>query len=87
MPLRSKPTRTTHVSKLPPWRKREKIIHLDDLVLRRTLLAYLGQFTRPLVEELAGNLGESLGWNGERKAAEVKRTLEILADRHGVKLW
>ena len=67
--------------------KREKIIHLDDLVLRRTLLAYLGQLTRPVVEELADNLGESLGWNGERKAAEVKRTLEILADRHGVKLW
>jgi glycerol-3-phosphate dehydrogenase len=67
--------------------KREKIIHLDDLVLRRTLLAYLGQLTRPIVEELAGNLGESLGWDGERKAAEVKRTLEILADRHGVKLW
>jgi len=64
--------------------KREKIIHLDDLVLRRTLLAYLGQLTRPLVEELAGDLGESLGWDGERKAAEVKRTLEILVDRYGV---
>ena len=64
--------------------KREKIVHLDDLVLRRTLLAYLGQLTRPLLEELAGDLGESLSWDGVRKAAEVKRTLEILADRHGV---
>ncbi len=64
----------------------EKIIHLDDLVLRRTLLAYLGQLTRPLVEELAEALGESLGWDGKRKNAEVVRTLEILADRHGVRL-
>ncbi len=66
--------------------KREKIVHLDDLVLRRTLLAYLGQLTRPLLEELADRLGESLGWDGAQKKAEVSRTLEILADRHGVRL-
>ena len=66
--------------------KREWIIHLDDLLLRRTLLAYLGQLTRPLVEELANALGESLGWDGLRKKTEVARALEILADRHGVKL-
>ncbi|HEY5269888.1 MAG TPA: glycerol-3-phosphate dehydrogenase/oxidase [Anaerolineales bacterium] len=66
--------------------KREKIVHLDDLLLRRTLLGYLGQLTRPLVEELANALGESLSWNGLRKKAEVMRTLELLADRHGVRL-
>jgi glycerol-3-phosphate dehydrogenase len=66
--------------------KREKIVHLDDLLLRRTLLGYLGQLTRPLVEELADTLVESLGWDGLRKQTEVMRTLEILADRHGVKL-
>lgn len=66
--------------------KREKIVHLDDLVLRRTLLAYLGQLTRPLLEELANSLGESLGWDGEQKKTEVSRTLNILADRHGVRL-
>jgi glycerol-3-phosphate dehydrogenase len=66
--------------------QREKIIHLDDLLLRRTLLAYLGQLTRPLVEELANTLGESLGWDVLRREAEVARALGILADRHGVKL-
>ena len=66
--------------------KREKIVHLDDLVLRRTLLAYLGQLTRPLIVELSIALGDSLGWDGAQKKAEVVRTLEILADRHGVKL-
>jgi glycerol-3-phosphate dehydrogenase len=66
--------------------KREKIIHLDDLILRRTLLGYLGHLTRPLVEELANALGESLGWDGDRKVTEVRRMLEILADRHGVRL-
>ena len=66
--------------------KREKIIHLDDLVLRRTLLAYLGQLTRPLLDDLANELGQALGWDKEMEANEVKRTLEILADRHGVQL-
>jgi glycerol-3-phosphate dehydrogenase len=66
--------------------EREKIVHLDDLVLRRTLLAYLGQLTRPLVVELSIALGDSLGWDGAQKKAEVVRTLEILADRHGVKI-
>jgi len=65
---------------------REKIVHLDDLVLRRTLLAYLGQLTRPLIVELSIALGDSLGWDSERKKAEVLRTLDILSDRQGVNL-
>ena len=73
-------------SEIDSMAKREKIVHLDDLVLRRTLLAYLGQLTRPLVMELSTALGNSLGWDGEQKKAEVVRTLEILADRHGVRL-
>ena len=65
--------------------QREKIVHLDDLLLRRTLLGYLGQLTHPLVEGMATALGEALGWDEMKKKAEVMRTLEILADRHGVK--
>jgi glycerol-3-phosphate dehydrogenase len=65
---------------------REKIVHLDDLVLRRTLLAYLGQLTRPLVVELSITLGDSIGWDETQKKAEVVRTLDILADQHGVRL-
>jgi glycerol-3-phosphate dehydrogenase len=66
--------------------EREKIVHLDDLLIRRTMLAYLGQLTRPLVEELADALGESLGWTGTQKKTEVGRTFAILIDRHGVRL-
>jgi glycerol-3-phosphate dehydrogenase len=83
-PLRNDPHYTR--SDIAGLANREKIIHLDDLVLRRTLLGYLGQLTRPLLEELADSLGESLGWDGERKNSEVRRTLEILADKHGVRL-
>jgi glycerol-3-phosphate dehydrogenase len=65
---------------------REKVVHLDDLLLRRTLLAYLGQLTRPLTEELANALSDALGWTEDQKKAELAHALKTLADRHGVKL-
>lgn len=64
----------------------EKICHLDDFVLRRSMLAMLGRVTREIIEELARALGNALGWNAEQKEAEVARTLSILADRHGIRL-
>jgi len=64
----------------------EKIIHLDDFVLRRSMLAMLGRLTREMVDELADVFGNALGWNAGQKTAEVARTLSILADRHGVRL-
>jgi glycerol-3-phosphate dehydrogenase len=84
IPIKTDPHYTR--SEIATMAQREKIVHLDDLLLRRTLLAYLGQLTRPLVEELANFLGDSLGWDGSQEKAEVLRTLEILADRHGVRL-
>ena len=63
----------------------EKAVRLDDLLLRRTMLAYLGQLTRPLVEELADAMGAALGWSKAETRAEVARALDILADRHGVR--
>jgi glycerol-3-phosphate dehydrogenase len=66
--------------------RREKIVHLDDLLLRRTLLGYLGQLTRPLVEELADMLREVLDWSREQRTKEVERCCSILLDQHGVRL-
>lgn len=62
----------------------EKAQHLDDIILRRTMLAMLGYLTKAGLEELSDILGKSLGWSGEQKNAEVMRTLRLLADRHGV---
>jgi glycerol-3-phosphate dehydrogenase len=64
----------------------EKICHLDDLLLRRSMLGMLGRVTGEIVEELAGALANALGWDEDRKSAEVARTLLILADKHGVQL-
>lgn len=64
----------------------EKVIHLDDLLLRRSMLAMLGRLTRESVDELADVVGEALGWSAEQKKAEAVRSLSILADRHGIQL-
>lgn len=64
----------------------EKVIHLDDFILRRSMLAMLGHLTRAGLEELAEALAAALGWTEEQKKTEAARTLSILADRHGVRL-
>jgi len=64
----------------------EKVHHLDDFILRRSMLAMLGRLTLETLHELAGVLSNALGWGDEQMSAEVTRTLSILEDRHGVRL-
>ena len=64
----------------------EKVVHLDDLILRRTMLAMLGQVTRVLIDEIAGIAGTALDWDLDRKKYESERMTSILADRHGVRV-
>jgi len=64
----------------------EKIFHLDDFILRRSMLGMLGLVTREMIDELAGVFSNTLGWDADQSAAEVARTLFILEDRHGVRL-
>jgi len=62
----------------------EKIQHMDDFLLRRSLLAMLGRVTRGMIDELAGIFANALGWDETQRQAEAARALSILADRHGV---
>jgi glycerol-3-phosphate dehydrogenase len=66
--------------------EQEKIVHLDDLILRRTIMALLGQLSFELLAELAGVLAPVLGWSEERMQQEIERTLRLLEKVHGVKL-
>ena len=63
----------------------EKVIHLEDFLMRRSMLAMLGHLTGESVEEICDALGESLDWDAERKKEEVARSLKLLAERHGVR--
>jgi glycerol-3-phosphate dehydrogenase len=82
------------LTSLPAWSYREiehlahkeKVLHLDDLLLRRSTLAWLGKVTPENLVEVAGVLGSALGWDNRKKDDEVTRAAYILKDRHGVNL-
>ncbi|GAA1059474.1 glycerol-3-phosphate dehydrogenase/oxidase [Agromyces bracchium] len=64
----------------------ERVVHLIDVVLRRTSLAFTGAVSGPLLDELADVVGGVLGWDAATRAAEVRDARTVLAERHGVVL-
>jgi glycerol-3-phosphate dehydrogenase len=62
----------------------EYICHLTDLVLRRTLLAMLGNVTVPLLEELASMVAPILGWSDDAIKKELESTRQYLRQRHSM---
>ncbi len=64
----------------------ERVERLDDLLLRRTLMAMLGQATPALLGDLADISAATLGWSDQRKTAEIKRLVELLRVKHRVDL-
>ena len=62
--------------------RNEKVTRLEDLVLRRTAVAMLGNLTRPLLDELAELCAETLAWPDERREKEVQHTRDLLRSKH-----
>ena len=62
----------------------EKIVHLDDLILRRSLLAMLGEVTGDLLAELAEILAPVLDWSEDQITEEIVRAAQLLVHEHGV---
>ena len=62
------------------------VIHLDDLVIRRTLLAIRGLVTDAALAEMAGIAAEALGWDAGRERQELHNCTTALRERHGVRL-
>ncbi len=65
--------------------QRERPVHLDDLLLRRTMLAKLGQLTKPGIVEITQVIGEELSWSNMQIEEEILRTLDLLDHQHGIK--
>lgn len=63
----------------------ERVVHLLDLVQRRTAIAFTGTATAPLLDELADLAGDVLGWDAARRRAEADEARRVLAERHGVR--
>jgi len=64
----------------------ENVVHLIDVLLRRTSMAFVGSATTPLIEELALVVAPVLGWDAGRLAEEIKLARGILSEVHGVEL-
>jgi glycerol-3-phosphate dehydrogenase len=65
--------------------RHEAVLHLDDLVLRRTAIALLGELTNELLDELVALVSEVHRWSPEQAARERRRTEQILRERFGVR--
>ncbi|WP_353828544.1 glycerol-3-phosphate dehydrogenase/oxidase [Agromyces sp. SYSU T0242] len=64
----------------------ERVVHLVDVLLRRTSLAFTGAVTAPLLDELAEVVGDVLGWDAATRREEVGLARTALAERHGVEV-
>jgi glycerol-3-phosphate dehydrogenase len=62
----------------------EWVVHLMDVVLRRTNHAFIGDISMDLLNELAAVVGTALGWNKARVASEVRDTADALSKWHGM---
>ncbi|MFN8561147.1 MAG: glycerol-3-phosphate dehydrogenase/oxidase [Anaerolineae bacterium] len=63
---------------------KEKVVHLDDMILRRTLFGICGLVNAALMNELAPIVGAALGWSDAQTADEVERAVRILTQEHHV---
>jgi glycerol-3-phosphate dehydrogenase len=64
----------------------ENVVHLADLIYRRTSLAFVGAVTTPLILELATLVGDALGWDSEQRDTEVAAMVKDLTELHQVEL-
>jgi len=64
----------------------EHVVHLEDIVLRRTMVAFTGNVTGEVLAGMAEAAAAELGWDAGRMQAEIDRVKERLAARHRVTL-
>ena len=62
----------------------EHLVHLADLVLRRTDLAFTGRLDAALLHRLADALAAEAGWDAARRERELADCGELLAAAHGL---
>ncbi len=83
-PLKSIPTYTAR--EIMFLAQHEKVCRLDDILLRRSMLAVLGNLSKEIINEIAEAAAKALDWTDEQKNAEISRAIHLLEDKHGVRL-
>jgi glycerol-3-phosphate dehydrogenase len=64
----------------------EQVVHLSDIVLRRTPLAITGRLSGRDLARIAAIAAGVLGWDAARKAQELVETRALLVTRHRLRL-
>ena len=62
----------------------EDVIHLDDLLLRRTMLAKLGKLSPDSIREIASLCAKILNWPNQRTSEEIDRFTNLLKLKHKI---
>jgi glycerol-3-phosphate dehydrogenase len=66
--------------------RNERVIHLEDLVLRRTTLAIAGGLTARALEDAADIAAAALGWQPQKRDDQLRQTRAVLETRHHMRL-
>lgn len=64
----------------------EMVARLEDVILRRTSIAFTGHADSETLDEIADALAPLLGWDRARHDAELEQTRLLLNERHGLHL-
>ena len=62
--------------------RNEAVVHLGDIVFRRTTLAVTGRLTARDLDTISHIAGDALGWPPERRETELRETLDTLRQRN-----
>lgn len=62
----------------------EFVVHVSDVLLRRASVAFDGNVTAAVVEEVSRVLASPLGWSEQTRQDEVIQARAVLAQAHGI---
>ncbi|WP_164199616.1 glycerol-3-phosphate dehydrogenase/oxidase [[Micrococcus luteus] ATCC 49442] len=79
-------TRELSVRELEYMAGHEQVGHLVDVLIRRTSLAFRGLVTGELLNEVCEVLAGPLGWDAEKRWAEIRHAREVLERFHRVQI-
>ena len=66
--------------------RNERVVHLADIVIRRTLVAVRGELTNAALTEIAQIAARVLGWSANRTQEELSKTHALLVGKHRMRL-
>ena len=66
--------------------RNEQVVHLDDMLLRRTAIAFIGGMSTETLKQVASAIADPLGWDANRVDSEIARATQLLHDSHRVLL-